>query len=111
MIRFTRKQFVAVVACLALAEGATPAADPPGKGPDELQGCWKLVSIETDGKSSDPVGGGQPRWILKGDTVSYGGEEILRFVADPSTTPRVIDLKFRAPERVYEGVYKVEKDT
>src|SRR5215204_7268319 len=99
MTRFARMWLVAIVACPVLAVGVAPAADPPGKGPDELQGCWKLVAIETDGKSSDPVGGGQPRWVVKGDTVAYGGDEILRFVADPATTPRVIDLKFRDPER------------
>jgi uncharacterized protein (TIGR03067 family) len=110
MIRVTKLKLLSAVACLALGAVGARAADPPGKGPDELQGCWKLVSIEIDGKSSDPVGGGQPRWIVKGDAVSYGGAEILRFTADPSTSPRVIDLKFRDPENVYEGVYAVEKD-
>lgn len=110
MTRFARTGLMAIVACLVPPPGSSRAAEPPGKGPDELQGCWKLVSIETDGKSGEPIGGGRPRWIIKGDTISYGGEEITRFAADPSTTPRVIDLKFRDPERVYEGVYTVEKD-
>jgi len=113
MRRVSAMNLLAVGVCLALlASGAASRPDdPPGKGPAELQGCWKLVSIEADGKTGDPVGGGQPRWIIKGDTVSYGGEEIIRFTADPSTTPRVIDLKFRDPEGVYEGIYVVEKDT
>ena len=111
MNRVSKLKLLSVVACLALGAAVCRSADPPGKGPDELQGCWKLVSIETDGKTSDPVGGGQPRWIVKGDTVSYGGEEIIRFTADPSTSPRVIDLKFRDPESVFEGIYVVEKDT
>jgi C-terminal processing protease CtpA/Prc len=57
------------------------------------------------------VGGGEPRLVVKGDTVCYGGAEIIRLTADPSTSPRVIDLKFRDPDRVYEGIYAVEKDT
>jgi uncharacterized protein (TIGR03067 family) len=100
---------VVSVPCFAGAAAARPD-DPPGKGPAELQGCWKLASIEIDGQTQDPIGGGQPRWVVKGDTCFYGGEVIIRFTADPSTSPRVIDLKFRDPERVYEGIYAVEKD-
>ena len=113
MNRVTAITSVSAVVGLALLAGsaAARADDTPGKGPAELQGCWKLVSVEAGGKAGDPVGGGQPRWVVKGDTVYYGGEPAIRFTADPTTSPRVIDLKFRDPERVYEGVYAVEKDT
>jgi uncharacterized protein (TIGR03067 family) len=67
--------------------------------------------VETDGTGAEPLGGGRPRWIITGDTISYGGAEIARFTTDPATEPRVIDLKFRDPERVYEGVYAVDKGT
>jgi uncharacterized protein (TIGR03067 family) len=110
MNRFSRMYILPAVLCLAYA-GTARAGDLPVKGPAELQGCWKLVSVETNGKSGDPVGGGQPRWVVKGDAVYYGGEAIIRLTADPSTTPPVIHLKFRDPDRVYEGVYSVEKDT
>ena len=106
------KLFSAVVFLVLIAGGAVPRPDdPPAKGPADLQGCWKLVSVETEGKSSDPTGGGQPRWVIKGTSVSYGGEVIISFTVDESTSPRVIDLKFRDPERVYEGIYVVEKNT
>jgi uncharacterized protein (TIGR03067 family) len=106
------KLLAAVVGLAHLAGGAAARADdPPGKGPAELQGSWKLVSVETDGTANDPVGGGRPRGVIKGDTISYGGKVIIRFTADPASTPRVIDLKFRDPEKVYEGVYVIEKDT
>jgi uncharacterized protein (TIGR03067 family) len=59
----------------------------------------------------EPVGGGAPRWVIKDNKISYGGEEIIQLTADPSTTPRVIDLKFRDPDSTYEGIYTVEKDT
>jgi uncharacterized protein (TIGR03067 family) len=111
MTHRARNLFGGVVACLVLLASPVRSADPPGKGPDELQGCWKLVSVETDGKAAEPFGGGRPRWIVKGDTVSYGGKEIIRFTADPSTSPRIIDLKLSDPEGVYEGIYVVEKDT
>jgi uncharacterized protein (TIGR03067 family) len=85
--------------------------DVPAKGPADLQGCWKLKSIEAGGESRDPLGGGEPRWVVKGDAIHYGGAEIARLTTDPSTTPKVIDLKFQEPERKYEGVYSVEKGT
>ncbi|QJW95699.1 TIGR03067 domain-containing protein [Frigoriglobus tundricola] len=113
MNRVTVTRVVFTVACgVLVASGeATRAADPPADPPAELPGCWKLVSTEANGKSSDPLGGGQPRWVVKGDKVFYGGAEIARFTADPSTTPRVLDLTCRDPERVHEGIYAVEKDT
>jgi hypothetical protein len=61
MNRISRINVLSAVACLAHLSGAARADDPPGKGPAELHGCWKLVSVESDGKASDPVGGGQPR--------------------------------------------------
>jgi uncharacterized protein (TIGR03067 family) len=96
---------------LAVAPAAARPDDPPAKAPAELQGVWKLKSLEVNGKGVDPLGGGSPRWVIKDDKVFYGKDELARLTADPSTSPRVIDLKFRDPERVYEGIYAVEKDT
>src|SRR5438874_7756146 len=98
------------VALLSAPARARPD-DAPAKGPAELQGTWKLVSIEVGGEDTDPLGGGQPRWVIKGDKVFYGGEELATLSADPKTTPKVIDLKFREPAGTYEGVYEVEKDS
>jgi uncharacterized protein (TIGR03067 family) len=106
MNRVLIPMFLLGVACLA---DAAPRPDEP-KVPDELQGTWKLVSVETEGTANAPLGGGSPRWVVKGDKILYGGEEVIKLTADASTTPRVIDLKFRDPDRVYEGIYTVEKD-
>jgi uncharacterized protein (TIGR03067 family) len=99
--------------CLALAVSGTSARpdDPAAKAAAELQGCWKLISFEINGQSRDPLGGGEPRWVIKGDKVFYGGEEALQLVPDPDISPKVIDVKFRDPDRVYEGIYVIEKDT
>lgn len=97
-------------ACALLVAGVARADDKPVKAPAELQGVWKLVSVEADGKAKDPLGGGSPRWVIKDNKISYGGEEIIQLTADATTTPRVIDLKFRDPERTFEGIYVVEKD-
>lgn len=83
---------------------------PPSRQAAELQGCWKLVSLEVNGETRKPLGGGEVRWVVKGDQVFYGGVEAIRISADPSTTPRVIDLKFLEPDEAYEGIYAIEKD-
>src|SRR3954454_17188131 len=106
MSRFIAVKIVAVIACVALVTGgaASRPDDPPAKAPAELQGTWKLTSVEVEGKANDPLGGGQLRWVVKGDKVFYGGEEIIKFTADPSANPHVIDLKFKDPERTYEAI-------
>jgi uncharacterized protein (TIGR03067 family) len=114
MNRILGFKLLPVVACLSLVAGRVPARPddaPVKKELAELQGCWKLVSFELNGETRDPIGGGEPRWFVKGDKVHYGGEEVIQFTADPTTTPRIIDLKFRGPDRVYEGIYDFEKDT
>jgi uncharacterized protein (TIGR03067 family) len=100
---------VAVVLALGAGRAASRADDP--KPPAELQGTWKLASVEMGGQTIDPLGGGQPRIVVKGDKILFGGEEVGKLTADPSTDPKVIDLKFKDSERTYEGIYAVEKDT
>jgi uncharacterized protein (TIGR03067 family) len=81
---------------------------PTGKGPAELQGAWKLIALEGSGQTRDISR--PPRWVIVGDTVLYGGRPLARLTADASASPKIIDLKF-GPDRVFEGVYAVEKDT
>ncbi len=106
-------KFLAALACAVLgAGGAVCGADePPAKAPAELQGNWKLTTLETAGKEIEPIGGGQLRWTIKGDKIFYGGQEIVQFTADAATNPKIIDLTFRDPKTAYEGIYVVEKDT
>jgi uncharacterized protein (TIGR03067 family) len=98
---------IAVLGFSVLSFGAAaPADSPPKKELAGLQGTWKLVSIERDGKVNDPDN--QPRWVIKGDKVFYGGEELAVLTIDPGTTPKCVDLAFRSPKEVYEGIYAVE---
>jgi uncharacterized protein (TIGR03067 family) len=75
-----------------------------------LQGMWTLEGIEANGAVRElpekPL-----RWVIKGNTVYYGGEELAVLTVDPATTPPSVDLGFLSPKRSYEGVYVVEKDT
>jgi uncharacterized protein (TIGR03067 family) len=110
MIRVLGPKFIAVACVVFLTATSARAEDKkPAKVPDELQGVWQLIKVEVNGEANDPLGGGSPRWVVKGDKISYGGEEIIQLTADAFTTPRVIDLTFRDPERTFEGIYVVEK--
>jgi uncharacterized protein (TIGR03067 family) len=84
------------------------AADPPA----DLQGGWKLVAVEAaDDAVSVPLPDNKPALVIKGDKVLHGGQEIARLTADAAANPKVIDLKFAKPERTYEGIYAIDKDT
>lgn len=82
-----------------------PATMPPS----ELQGTWRLVSVEIRGEVNDPATS-YPRWVIKGDKVIYGGEELASISADASTSPKSIDLAFRDPKSNYEGIWSIDKD-
>jgi uncharacterized protein (TIGR03067 family) len=98
---------IAVLGLSVLSFGAAAAEEaPPKKELAGLQGTWKLVSTERDGKTNDSDN--QPRWVIKEDKVFYGGEELAVLTIDPGTTPRCVDLAFRSPKEVYEGIYAVE---
>jgi uncharacterized protein (TIGR03067 family) len=73
----------------------------------DLQGTWKVASLEVDGKSVD-LGGNEPRWVIKDDKISYAGKPLAVIHTDASTTPKTIDLAFLKPKRVYEGIYQVD---
>jgi uncharacterized protein (TIGR03067 family) len=103
------------IACLLIAvlpalAPARAADDKPAEKLAALQGTWKLVALESDGKARD-LPENPPRWIIKGDKVLYGGTELAGLSADATTAPKCLDLNFREPKRVYEGIYAVEKDT
>ena len=76
----------------------------------ELQGRWKLVSIEGDGQVND-LSDMRVWWVIKGDKVRYGGEDFALLTTDAAAAPKVIDLRLSRSGRVYEGIYSVEEDT
>ena len=98
-----------IAASLGLAAAHTAAAQDEKKGLAELQGIWKLVGFEIEGKPAE-FPANLPRWVIKGDKVYYGGEELAVLTVDAATNPRSIDLDFRKSNRVDEGVYAVDGD-
>jgi uncharacterized protein (TIGR03067 family) len=100
------------LAAAALSAAAGLAADAPAdeKGPAELQGAWKLTSLESGGEDHD-LGSTRVRWVVKGDKVLYAGEPFAALNADPKATPKTFDLTLADGKKAYEGVYSVEEDT
>jgi uncharacterized protein (TIGR03067 family) len=99
--------FLIAVILLAVAR---PAEGEPKKELAALQGIWKVVSLEVNGKAAD-LSDQQPRWVIKGNKVLYAGKDLAVLTVDATTTPKAVDLKFVQSKKVYEGVYSVEKDT
>lgn len=98
-----------MAASLGLAAAHTAATQDEKKGLAELQGIWKLVGFEIEGNPAE-FPANLPRWVIKGDKVRYGGEELAVLTVDAATIPQSIDLDFRKSERVDEGVYAVDGD-
>jgi uncharacterized protein (TIGR03067 family) len=104
------------IACLLLAAlpslaVAWAAEEPNKKDPSAaLQGVWKVTELEVNGKPSELPG--VSFWlVVKGDKLYYGGQELAKLTAEPTATPPGIDLAFRNPERVLEGIYSADGDT
>jgi len=102
--------------CLILVFAVAPLAhaEPDGakvkKELAELEGVWRLIGFEVDGKEAFLQEHKQLRWVIKGDKVFYGGDEFGKLKLDPAATPKCLDLDRVKSKRVHEGIYKLEKD-
>jgi uncharacterized protein (TIGR03067 family) len=65
--------------------------------------------MEADGKSVE-FPDRAPTWVIKGDKVIYGGQELASITIDALTSPKSMDLGFRDRKRTYEGIYSVADD-
>jgi uncharacterized protein (TIGR03067 family) len=99
---------------LVLAVASPAHAQPEGaklkKELAELQGVWRLLGFEVEGKEAFLQEHKQIRWVIKDDKVFYGGDELARLTLDPATNPRCLDLGLVKSKRVHEGIYKLDKD-
>ena len=89
---------------------ADAAEDKIKKERADLQGVWKLIGFEVDGKEAFLQEHRQIRWVVKDDKVFYGGEELAKLTLDPATTPKCLDLGLVKSKRVHEGIYQLDKD-
>jgi len=102
-----------VIVCLLLTAfplGAAPPDDATKKDLAALQGTWKTYSAEVNGEE-----GFYPemsaRLVIKDQKVFYAGEELAGLTINATTSPRSIDLEYRKPKKVIEGVYSLNGDT
>jgi len=98
---------------LALLLSLLYCADTTSKadaGVSELQGFWRLVSVEAE---AGPVllPEQRPLLTIRGDRLLIGGEEFARVSADAATEPHVFDVQLRGSDKVYEGIYSLDKDS
>jgi uncharacterized protein (TIGR03067 family) len=92
-----------IVFCVVFALEPMPKSDTHAT---ELQGAWRLTAVEAAaGKVELPEA--RPLLTVSGDRLFFGGEEFARLTADRSTEPKVFDLRFTEPERIYEGIYEL----
>jgi uncharacterized protein (TIGR03067 family) len=98
-----------LVAALA-AEFAAASLAAAGEAPAELQGTWKLLSVESGGETFE-LPEPQPRLVIKGERMLHGNSGVGTFAADAATTPRTMDLTLAAPKQVLEGIYQVDGNT
>lgn len=84
-----------------------------------LEGVWKAVKAVTDGNEETPKMDNQDVILeFKGRKLLVNEKEIMEIATmDPTTDPKIIDLKALADmggirkDTVYEGIYKLDKDT
>ncbi len=109
---------------LILAAGLCLAADTPRDGPrkelDSLQGTWKAVVVEENGRAVSEEAARDFRLILSGDRAKLHSrvddqpkDMTYRVKLDPTTEPKTIDLVPEGrtgPDATVHGVYQLEKD-
>jgi uncharacterized protein (TIGR03067 family) len=85
-----------------------------------FEGTWQVIGHETEGKPTDEDHWRTVQFVFKGDELTFLGDDVLskkvakiRLVVDPSTSPRVIDLKIVEGDfkgETLEGVYEIKDD-
>jgi uncharacterized protein (TIGR03067 family) len=103
----------------ALAVGLLLAADDAKKDKEQLQGTWRPVSAEQEGKAQPDAK--EHLLTFEGDTftIKRGDQLFVKgtFTLDPSKTPKVIDMKVTEGRREEDkgkevrGIYELDKDT
>ncbi len=105
-----KRLVLASLVAVALAAPRAGTAEAVKKELAPLQGTWRLTAMERNGEPFE-LPATPPRWVIKGNKVYYGGEELAVLTVEPSTTPRSVDLAFVRPQRELQAIYVVKGDT
>jgi uncharacterized protein (TIGR03067 family) len=107
-------RLVTIELCLAVLS-TIPGVAQSGSPRTELEGAWQARSVEQDGKPAPAETVARTRYTFKGKQLFVRGnyatdrEDELTFTADPSDTPKFLDL---ADANGYEtaGIYEIKDD-
>lgn len=110
------KLFIGLMALAGMVLAVSAAEDPAAKeGVAQLQGKWKMVSHQVDGKQDAALKGAIR--VVKGDSFTImRDDKVMRegtIKLDPSKDPKWIDVTFtEGPEKgkTRRGIYVVEGD-
>jgi uncharacterized protein (TIGR03067 family) len=109
---------VAIALCLAPADGN---GDRPNTDRESIQGSWRVITAEADGKSEMPTRNGKAvngKYVFKGNKMmciedDKNGEE-CSFILAAANKAKTIDLHGRQASgevMTVPGIYRIEKDT
>jgi len=116
----TKYVLTTLVAGSLLSVALADDKEDPAKDLKALQGRWRYVAREENGKASDPALFEGWSLVIEKDTLTMmeGPNPVYRgtFKIDPSKKPRAIDLTITkgvpaANGKVQLGVYEIDKDT
>jgi uncharacterized protein (TIGR03067 family) len=115
----TRYVVTVLVAGLLLGAAPAPKEDDAKKDREALQGTWKIVSSEEDGKTQEEAKESMVDFQKDTFTIKRGDELVAKgtFKLDPSKKPKTIDIRITEGPREgdkgleYHGIYEVDKDT
>ena len=115
MTRFAAPALLACAVAFTAALRADDKDDKAGAGLKELEGNYKLLSAERDGRPPEQGVIDGVTVAVKGDefVMSFGGEKkVAKIKLKPDATPAAIDLTPQdGPEKgkSFPGIYKLEK--
>jgi uncharacterized protein (TIGR03067 family) len=106
-----RLVFALFVVMGGTASGANAPEPPADKELAKLQGAWKMVSLERDGRVFEYPEGAQPHWLVKGDLVTYPGrDDAGATLTLYATNPKGLDLKRAEEKQAREAIYEIDGD-
>jgi uncharacterized protein (TIGR03067 family) len=106
-----------MMAASLLLAADNPRSAPVKKDPEQLQGTWKLLSLEVNGEKVSVKGLEAACLVVKGAKYHFQLDKMaldITFKMDPAKKPKAIDLTVASGPskgKVYHGIYTLEGDT
>lgn len=91
------------------------AEEDKAERPDKqlIQGTWKVVALEADGKKAPENAFKQKRFLIEGDKIATTGkpEDLAPYRLDATAKPRALDLPGSVEGQFAKAIYEVKGDT